>query len=448
MLPVALRVSALLAGSWAAVSFPQAALAQPAASSRVAAPSGPITVEFELLPGSSLDADRLRHAIARELGALVVREPGAPGGTLVVRQAADSVTVSFDGPGGRHDARTIPLAGDAAQAEGDIALVAVNVARDQTAAFLQPVREQAPAVDASPGPRDPAAAATPSPSSPCERVAAPVKSRAPIGVDFVPFAGTSSFDGGRSVRNVSVGALGAISSGIDGVAVSGLANVDPGPVCGAEIAGLVNVATGVQGAQIAGLVDVAGGDSMGLQLSLVNVASGRLRGAQIGLVNVADDADAQVGLVNIDVHGRLRLDAWTKAESGMVLAGVKHGPAHSHWIYAFEMNAVSGRPWGVLGVGGHVTPAERLYVDFDLLFHVQLVPTTTSPNQLSEIRAVVGYGFAPRLSVFVGPTFNVLVASNLSRADAPGFAWGPAQPDPSSVAVRMWPGVVAGVEGL
>jgi hypothetical protein len=446
VVPVALRVSALLAGACAsALSAPGVAFAQPAASSRAAAPSRPITLVLELLPGSSLDADRLRSAIARELGTLVVPEPGAPGGTLIVRQAADGVTVSFEGPGGRHDGRTIPLVGDAAQAEGDIALVAVNVARDQTAAFLQPVQEPAPAVAPSPRPPSPGPAA-PSLPSPCERLAASTTSRALIGLDFVPFAGTSSFDGGRSVRNVSVGALGAISSGVDGVAVSGLANVDPGPVCGAELAGLVNVATAVQGAQIAGIVDVTAGDSRGLQLSLVNVASGRLRGVQVGLVNVAEDTDAQIGLVNIDAHGRLGLDGWSKAESGTVLVGLKHGPAHSHTIYAFEMNAVSGRPWAVLGLGGHVTPTERLYFDFDFLFHTQLVPTATSPNQLSEIRAVIGYTLMPHLSVFAGPTFNVLVATNLSRADAPSFAW--ALADTSSTAVRAWPGVAAGVEGL
>jgi hypothetical protein len=53
---------------------------------------------------------------------------------------------------------------------------------------------------------------------------------------------------------------------------------------------------------------------------------------------------------------------------------------------------------------------------------------------------------APHLSAFVGPTFNVLVAPSLSRADAPGYAtvWG----DVSASAVRAWPGAVIGVEVL
>jgi hypothetical protein len=451
-----LRLSALLVGMLVAIPAP--ALAQtPDSTGATARPSPPVTLVLELPPGSHLDADRLQGAIARELGTLIVRAPGAPGGTLVVRQVGDTVTVSFDGPGGRHDGRAVPLAADATQAELDIAFVCVNVARDQTAAFLPPPAAAGVPVATNP----PASRSIPlADASACARLAASDAPRAPIGVDFVPFAGTSSFDGARSVRTFSLGALGAASSGVDGAAVSGLANISVGPVCGVQAAGLANVAMGMEGAQIGGIAGVTRGDSAGLQLSLVNVAmAGRLYGAQIGevnvassaavqvgLVNVAGDADVQVGLVDIDTHGRLHLDAWAKPEAGLVLAGIEHGPAHSHTIYAVEMNTASGRPWAVIGFGAHLTPSESIHVNVDILHHTQLVPTAKAPNQLSEIRAVLGYALAPHLSAFVGPTFNVLVATNLSRADAPGFA--SVLADTSSVAVRAWPGVAAGLEGL
>jgi hypothetical protein len=260
----------------------------------------------------------------------------------------------------------------------------------------------------------------------------------------VPFAGTSSIDGGRSARAVSIGALGAVSNGVGGAAVSGLVNVDTGPVCGAELAGLVNIADRVEGAQISGILGVAANDSSGAQVSLINVA-GRLRGLQLGLINVASDTDVQIGLVNIDLHGRLHLDAWAKPEAGMLLAGVKHGTRHFHSIYAFEMNTSAGRPWAVFGMGAHLTPTAAFYVDIDLAEHVQLVSASTYPNTLHEIRALVGYAFAPRLSAFVGPTFNVLMATDLSRADAPSFAMASGN---SSTAVRSWPGIAVGVEGL
>jgi hypothetical protein len=294
----------------------------------------------------------------------------------------------------------------------------------------------------------------------------------PVGIDFAPFVGTGSFEGGRSVRYVSIGALGELSRGVAGVAVSGLASVEVGPVCGAQIAGLANVAAGFDGAQIGGIANVASEESAGLQTGLVNVANNRLRGAQIGLVgvarstdlqlgltsvaadahvqiglvNVANDADVQIGLVNYDAHGRLRLDAWAKPESGTSLVGLKHGPPHSHTLYAVELNVTSGRPWAVFGWGAHLTPSDRLYIDVDLLQHVELLANESSPNQLSELRVVAGLAIAPRLSIFAGPTYNVLVAPDLRRADAPGFASDLA--DKTSVAVRAWPGVALGVEAL
>jgi hypothetical protein len=454
------------------------ALGQVAAErNRGAAPAdAPVTLIVDLPPGSPLDERRLVAAIGRELGAAVVREPGAAGGTLVVQQQGGAVAVSFDGPPGRHDRRTIPLDPDPAQAEQDIALVAVNVARDQAAAFRlpAPLPPQPPPQPQPPPPPAPPSPAQPvdAPLSPCARARASPRARLPIGVDFVPYAGTSSVDGGSGIRALSIGVLGAASGGIRGAAFSGLVNLDRGPLCGAQLAGLVNVAEGVDGVQMGGIVDVAAGDSAGVQAGLVNVTVGRLRGVQaglvsvaggsnlqmglvsvardtnvqLGLVNIASDADVQVGLVNVDLHGRLRLDAWIKPEAGTVLAAIKHGPAHFHSIYAFEMNAVTGRPWAALGLGVHATPNERLYVDIDLLQHVQIVPSGTAPNQLSEIRLVLGGSVLPDLSAFFGPTFNVLVAHSLSRADAPGYA--SVLADSSTAAIRAWPGAVLGLEAL
>jgi hypothetical protein len=355
-------------------------------------------------------------------------------------------------------------------AELDVALVAVNVVRDQTGGLFPAPSAPAepPAPSPAPEQRPPPAAQEPRPSEPLEAVP-----WTPVGVDFVPLLGWSTT--GLRSRTFSLGALGALSGGIDGTAVSGLANVDLGPVRGAEIGGLVNVASGpvrgaqiagltnvaggavrgaeiaglasvatkVDGAQISGLLDVAGSDSSGLQLSLVNVAGGRLHGAQIGLVNVAKEADAQIGLLNVDVLGRLQLDAWTKPEAGMVLAGLKHGSPHFHSIYAFEMNVSSGRPWAVFGLGPRLTPSDAVFVDIDVLDHVELVPTSGGPNMVAEARAVVGVRPSPYLSVFAGPTFNVLVATNASRADLPGYAT-----HDGGSSVWQWPGVAVGVEGL
>jgi len=458
----------LAVGALTVAAMPAALAPVPARAQATGSPGGavsgsaPITLVTELPAGSRIDEGQLAIAIARELGVRLVRERGAGGGTLIVRQGGDSVTVTFEGPAGRRNARTFALQAGAVTVEHEVALVAVNVARDQTAPFLiatapaPPESPSAPRVSpgspSAPAPREGAPLVT---TSPCALLRASGRGRSPLGIDFFPYAGTSAFDG-SAVRDVSIGLLGAWTGGVNGVAVSGLVNAD-GPVCGAEIAGVVNVAARIEGAQIGGVANVVSGDSAGVQIGLVDVAAGSLRGAQIGLVNtahganvqvglvnVASDADVQVGLVNVDWHGRLAFDAWSKPEAGTVLLGVKHGPAHVHSIYALEMNAATGRPWAVFGLGAHLTPVTRLFVDIDLLQHAQLVAGSTDPNELSEARVLVGYELLRQVSAFAGPTYNVLVASDPSRADAPGYA--SLLPTRGQTATRAWPGVALGVE--
>jgi hypothetical protein len=100
----------------------------------------------------------------------------------------------------------------------------------------------------------------------------------------------------------------------------------------------------------------------------------------------------------------------------------------------------------VLGLGAHATPAPDVYIDFDLIEHLQLDFPGGRPTSLHEARATVGFAFAPHLSAFVGPTFNVLEAATAARAGAPGFATH--LTDTSSRTFSAWPGVAVGLEGL
>jgi hypothetical protein len=283
-----------------------------------------------------------------------------------------------------------------------------------------------------------------------------------VAIDFAPWVGVSTKDQGRSIRNLSIGVAGELSGGLKGLAVSGGVDVDSGPLCGvqvssavnvagdsrgAQITGAVNVAQRLDGVQIAGGVNVAADDSSGAQLGTVNVAGGPMRGVQIGVVNYAPDIDFQLGLVNISRSGRLLLDAWTKPEMGFVLAGVKHGGAHYHWIYALGMRpADPARPWAALGLGAHMTPAEKLYVDIDVIDQLQLVFGAGDVTQIYEARAVVGYKVLPQLALFAGPTFNVLDETANARTGTPDYATDLA--DTSRKSYRSWPGITLGVEAL
>ncbi|HLK39587.1 MAG TPA: hypothetical protein VKU41_22680 [Polyangiaceae bacterium] len=437
--------TAVLVATLAATAVPATALGQLPAPS-----SGPVTLVLDLAPGGPVDAERLREGIARELGVPIVWQRNAGGGTIAVRQEGPRVVVSFDGPDGRHDGRSIALA-DSAQAERDITLLAGNVARDQAAQFAPPPSEPTPA--------PPPAAPPPPPHAPCD---APGP-RLAVGADVVPGVGVSTVDGGRSTRSLSVGVLGSLSGGVKGLAVSGLVDIDRGPLCGLQVSGVVNIADDSSGLQSAGIVNKADrltgvqmagvfndsrGDSTGVQIATLNVAGGYLHGVQIGVLNYAYDADLQLGLININPSGRFSLDAWANAEMGLFLAGVKHGGAHYHWLYGVgDRPADASRPWAALGVGAHLTPSQRLYVDLDLIDELEIVFRPSAPvTDVHQARVVVGYELFPRVRVFAGPTYSVLVAAPSAPAGAPAYAADLA--DSSSIVVRGWPGVAVGVEGL
>lgn len=421
----------------------RASAQESATPSPAPAPTSPIALVIDLPPDTTLDADRLRASIARELGVSLTLQRDAPGGTLVVRQEGARVVVSFDRPDGKHDGRAIPLEADPAQTERDIAIVAVNVARDQVAQF---VPSRPPPVREAPRP------------SPCD-ASGPFL---PVGVDFLPFLGVSTADRGRSIRGLSLGALGDLSGGVHGLALSGVVSVAAGGLCGAQLAGVANIAqdsSGVQiagvantasnldGLEIAGVANVARGDASGAQIGPVNVASGSMHGVQIGVLNYGRDADFQFGVLNINPGGRFLIDAWSKPESALVMAGIKHGGAHYHYVYGIGTRVTdASHPWAAFGVGAHITPTDKVYVDLDAVGYLQLVFRGVEPSDLYETRAVVGYQILPAVSLFAGPTYTVGAQRTSVDIGAPGYA--SVFSTRSDVTFSGWPGIAVGVEGL
>jgi hypothetical protein len=463
-----------------------AAAAWPPAVAHAQEQSGPVGLVVDLDPQLRIDSARIRDAIAQELGAAVTFDRDAPGGTVHVQQEGPRVVVWFDSPSGHHEGRSFELPPDPEQAVRDIALLAVNVARDQASAFVVPTAPP-PGPDAAPraGARARGAACV---------AAGP---RLPIGLDFAPFVGISSSPGWRSsTRIVSLGAIGTLSGGVDGVAAAGVANIEEeslcggafagvanvvggpvhggevagvlnvsaGPVRGAQIAGVINLATAATGgAQIAGVANVTGGtvtgaevsgvlntaaEVRGAQIGSVNVATGAVHGVQIGVVNVAETADFSLGVVNVLYKGRLNLDLWALPEAGLLFAAVKNGGAHYHYIYGMGLRATDTHPvWLTFGLGAHVVPGGPVFFDVDVLAHGELAFVSNNRNDLYEARVVVGYRLLPGVSAFAGPTFNVLNAWN----DAPTGVAPPYSKhlaDTTNSRFEAWPGVALGIEGL
>ncbi len=132
-------------------------------------------------------------------------------------------------------------------------------------------------------------------------------------------------------------------------------------------------------------------------------------GAQIGLVNYAGDSPFSLGLFNFIRNGRLHVDVWG-LESGIVVAGVKHGSDHFHNIYGIGLRTIGNRPLLVsaLGLGGRISIHQRAYVDIDVLGHTLHEPSTLeSAATIAQARALLGFRLFPELAIFGGPSFNV-----------------------------------------
>jgi hypothetical protein len=280
-------VAALLALAWGA--WAGAARAE----------AGPLVLAVE--GGDEASAERLRAAIERELGRPVVRGEAAPGVEAIViggRGEGGETRVTYVAPGGRRLDRSLRVQDDPARADGEIALLAGNLARDESAALLAGL---GPAERAAP-----VAAARPVEFS-CERRTGP---EAPFGGDVVPYVGSSSSAAGRAAaRRVSLNLLGGLSRGTGTFEGAGVWNVDTQFVCGVQGAGAGNVVAGpLRGLQGAGAFNFAGGSAAGAQgAGAFNYAGGWVRGAQVaGALNVAGGRvrGAQVaGALNVAVPG-------------------------------------------------------------------------------------------------------------------------------------------------
>ncbi|HJL16895.1 MAG TPA: hypothetical protein RMH99_14620 [Sandaracinaceae bacterium LLY-WYZ-13_1] len=371
------RSRALGASLRAALSLAAAVLlgvgASPAAASE---PS----VTVQVRAPEAVDPEALREALEQDLGVRVeIVRPDAEGEARVLVELDPDGTLRLRV---RRDGRpaltreTRPGA-DRARTTVTVSLLVANLVRDESGdvlALLEPTPEppapapEPPVVVVGPPPlaEAPDAPEPTEPEPPSDRAAPPPRIFA--GIDFAPGVGVSTAFGGRERRTLSLGVLGALTGGLDGVGLSstldlslgdvngvqvagawahghevlggqlagvaavaegrmrgvqvggaaaiagpvaggqlsGVAAVAAGPVHGLQVGGALSLAAGeARGVQLSGLTAVAAGPMRGLQLAPVNVAGDALRGAQLGVLNVAGDTEgAQLGVTN--VGGRVR----------------------------------------------------------------------------------------------------------------------------------------------
>lgn len=305
----------------------------------------------------ALDAGAVGAALSRELGVeveLVDDVCDAPCVEVSVASSGDgrrAATIAFAPRAGAPRSRTVELGNDPAQWPTLVTLLASNVVRDEAQdllAGLPGALPSAPRVSA-PGnvpdvPEEPPAYVPPPP--PVAPVAAPETPREHrfLGIGLVPGLSTDLTRIGTIQHRMSVDLLVGVSGGSTGLTMSGVADVETGPVAGVQLAGVATFASRVSGTQIAG-VAAASGDVDGVQIAGVASVAGRVDGGQVaGVASVAyGGADTQAAGVASFARGR----------TGTQLAGVAAVSGGGTGTQVAGVTAMAGGRAGVqiAGVG-------------------------------------------------------------------------------------------------
>ncbi|PCC70270.1 hypothetical protein SAMN02745121_03402 [Nannocystis exedens] len=273
------------------------------------------------------------------------------------------------------------------------------------------------------------------------------------GVNYVGgnVRGFQSTAGANIVRGDVRGVQGAAGFNVTGGDAQGVqaaagVNVVRGHMRGIQAVGGANWARSVAGVQV-GPINVTR-EARGAQIGVIGVAGGKVSGAQIGVINYADEADAQVGVINVTRKGGVFADIWTSDLAAFNLA-VKFRAKYTYSYLALGLHpAGEGRGFmSGVGFGGHVPIKQSFYLDLDLgsyWAHPQF-KFTANPSLLGTLRVILGWQATRRIAVWGGPTLNVDFDFEGGRKRM-GYGWVVFREPLDRLEMRMWPGFVFGVQ--
>ncbi len=268
----------------------------------------------------------------------------------------------------------------------------------------------------------------------------------------------------EEVRGVQSTLLGSISRGIVvGAQLSTLFNYTHDNIRGAQLTTGVNIARSAQGAQISSGINYAGalrglqgglvnatagsGTLTGMQLGLLNVG-GDVRGVQLGLVNYARSADAAFGLISVTKEGNVHPEVWT-SDTAAINVGLRLPARYTYSFLAAGMHpGGKGAGWQFgFGLGGHIKMTERAHLDIDVAGYAAFggLKIDSPMMTLGKARVLFAWQFMNRLSVFGGPTFNILLDDIRDNTHRPGYGYNVATRHSGNQRIRMWPGFAGGV---
>lgn len=260
----------------------------------------------------------------------------------------------------------------------------------------------------------------------------------------------------NDVKGIQIAGVGNVVGGeVDGTQVGGIFNVNQGATKGVQVAGIINVGKEMKGVQTAGILNVAEKGSDGIQAAGLGNIAGReskggvqaagifninggttnlqvasilnigrnVKGCQIGLINIADTiGGASIGLINLVRNGYNRIQ-FSGSEVLYFNAELKLGSRGFYNIFHVGFRPLNQEEvhfaYGY-GFGTFIrTKKKRLSHNLELLVS-QIndikrptdlgVPSSSKLNLLNQIRWTMDYRVGRQTSLFIGPTFNVMVS--------------------------------------
>jgi len=353
----------------------------------------------------------------------------------------------------------------------------------------------------------PGAPGTPAPPLATEPATEPAPAYSAVAVGLVPGLSTDRTRIGSMQHRLSLNLLVGVGGGSSGLSLSGIADIECGPVTGYQVGGAIASAPRLEGTQLAGVAalagqvhgvqlagaaaiastsvdvqiagatDIAGGTASvqiagginvahrvsGLQLAAINVArqvdgaqigainiGGSTGGVQIGVINIGGSADGfSLGLVNLVPGGRADLE--TSVDSSKIGSVVfRHGGRRWHNVYAIGGHPVNhggsrDDVW-MYGLGfGHTQRLGDTAIDLEAIgWHVNHgAHYETDLSILSQLRLSVAHDLGP-LALVAGGNLNVYVTSDAQSPLALERRTA-GSPMTSGVTVAVWPSAFVGI---
>ncbi len=223
------------------------------------------------------------------------------------------------------------------------------------------------------------------------------------GAGFLNLAG-KELEGGQAAGFINV--AGDISHGAQ---LSGFANIAGGGTVQTQLTGMFNIAKNVKGTQLSGFCNIAG----------------HIKGIQIaGFLNVCDSIDGiPVAFISIVKKDGYRKFEFSLNEVTYAKLSYKMGVRHLYTIYSFGKPDGPGYRWMYgAGFGSEFDLNERTVINPEIEVSQEVWFADPSGrafisndrlNLLNQARINFGWKFHEQLTLFVGPTLNVAVATTL-----------------------------------